>query len=815
MTTFQVTFDPSAVGLRTATLTIANDDADEAAYDFAIQGTGTATPLPEIDVVGNSVAIADGDTTPAIVDHTDFGSTDVATGTVVRTFTIQNSGSADLSLTGTPLVMVSGANAADFTVTALPTTPVTAAGMTTFQVSFDPSSIGLRTATLTIANDDADEAPYDFAIQGTGVATPVPEIDVVGNTVSIADGDTTPALADHTDFGSTDVATGTVVRTFTIQNSGSANLNLTGTPLVIVGGTNAADFTVTALPTTPVTAAGMTTFQVSFDPSAIGLRTATLTIANDDADEASYDFAIQGTGTATPVPEIDVVGNTVSIADGDTTPALADHTDFGSTDVTAGTVVRTFTIQNSGTANLNLTGAPLVIVGGTNAADFTVTALPTTPVTAAGMTTFQVTFDPSAAGLRTATLTIANDDADEAAYDFAIEGTGIDATTSNSFSGFVYVDVNNNGIKDPVELGLPNIPITITGPVTQTVSTGPDGGYLFDDLPSGIYGIGQAHPLVFVDGVDVIGTPALGTALDDSFIGVGLTGGMNAENYNFGERGLDAPYVSKTLLLASTPPPNQLIERFIVAPGTGDLLPIVAAGDGILQVVAEAEDLKLELYSAGMLPVAIGTSAGSLQANVEAGQTYLLNAAEGEASAIVNIRQHVWGETPVRTNPENPMDVNFDGRVSALDALLVINSLYASSGDSSVGGPSLYYMDVNRDDGVTALDALVVVNGLGKSGVGSAVPSGEAVLVHRGRLADGIAEADTTGPYSVEGTGTPLASGSVKKVTGGFEASANVLVGSERQSSDALAEDEESDAEFDQLIETLAADVNSQRPSQS
>ncbi len=45
---------------------------------------------------------------------------------------------------------------------------VAAGGSTTFQVRFDPSADGLRTAVISIVSDDADENPYDFAIQGTG-----------------------------------------------------------------------------------------------------------------------------------------------------------------------------------------------------------------------------------------------------------------------------------------------------------------------------------------------------------------------------------------------------------------------------------------------------------------------------------------------------------------------------------------------------------------------------------------------------------------------------------------------------------------------
>ena len=53
------------------------------------------------------------------------------------------------------------------------------------------------------------------------------------------------------------------------------------------------------------------------------------------------------------------------------------------------TVVWTFTIQNAGTAPLNLTGSPIVELSGPCAADFAVTQQPVSPVPAGGTTTFQ------------------------------------------------------------------------------------------------------------------------------------------------------------------------------------------------------------------------------------------------------------------------------------------------------------------------------------------------------------------------------------------------------------------------------------------
>ena len=134
--------------------------------------------------------------------------------------------------------------------------------------------------------------------------TPVPEIDVTGAGLSITDGDTTPSATDGTDFGSALVTGGTVVKTYTIKNAGTQTLNLTGAPLVQIGGPQAGDFTLLSPPSVATLAPGATTtFQVQFDPSATGLRTATLSIANNDANENPYDFTIQGVGATAPAFE--------------------------------------------------------------------------------------------------------------------------------------------------------------------------------------------------------------------------------------------------------------------------------------------------------------------------------------------------------------------------------------------------------------------------------------------------------------------------------------------------------------------------------
>ena len=132
-----------------------------------------STPYNEISVTGNATNINDGDTTPSTVDGTDFGTADIAGGTVNQTFTISNSGNINLNLTGaSPYVTITGANAADFTLIANPSTPIAAGGNTSFTIQFNPSATGVRTATVSFANDDTDENPFNFNIQGTGIIPP-------------------------------------------------------------------------------------------------------------------------------------------------------------------------------------------------------------------------------------------------------------------------------------------------------------------------------------------------------------------------------------------------------------------------------------------------------------------------------------------------------------------------------------------------------------------------------------------------------------------------------------------------------------------
>ena len=94
--------------------------------------------------------------------------------------------------------------------------------------------------------------------------------------------------------------------------------------------------------------------------------------------------------------------------------------------------------------------------------------------------------------------------------------------TPHSISGYVYADVNDNGIMDPVEMGLPNVPVTLTGSEERTVLTGADGRYVFAELAAGTYHVKETQPLAFIDGIDTPGSPLLGGVEGDFFHDVEL-----------------------------------------------------------------------------------------------------------------------------------------------------------------------------------------------------------------------------------------------------------------------------------------------------
>ncbi|WP_452232739.1 choice-of-anchor D domain-containing protein [Lacinutrix sp. MEBiC02595] len=214
----------------------------------------------------------------------DFGTQGNGTNTDL-TFDIENNGSVDLEISSLGII-------GDYTIVS-PAAPfnVTAGNNQTVTVRFTPTVIGTRTGILTINNNDLDEGACTVNLTGEGFI-PVPEIDIERNSGnSIPDG-AAANTAYNTIFAATTMGDSSAPKTFHISNEGTADLNVSS-----LISSNNAEFAITLNPGVSIIAPGTEIdFEITFSPTAVGLRTAVITINNDDANEGSYQFDVQGNG---------------------------------------------------------------------------------------------------------------------------------------------------------------------------------------------------------------------------------------------------------------------------------------------------------------------------------------------------------------------------------------------------------------------------------------------------------------------------------------------------------------------------------------
>lgn len=245
--------------------------------------TGTVNPnLPNMEVARGG-AIADGGTDA--LGNVPFGATQTLT------YTISNTGTLGLNLTGAPnLVVVTPVSNCTVSVTAPPASATVAiGGSVTFSVGYNVAAAGAFSFTVSIANDDpgTGKNPYNWTVSGTGVSAPVIE---VSRGSAIADG------------GNHAIGTVGTVQSlpfnFTVSNSGNAPLALNGTPEVAISGMTNCIAQVTATPATSVAVSGSTTFTISVRALASGPMSFQVSIANNDIGTGKnpFNFTVDGVG---------------------------------------------------------------------------------------------------------------------------------------------------------------------------------------------------------------------------------------------------------------------------------------------------------------------------------------------------------------------------------------------------------------------------------------------------------------------------------------------------------------------------------------
>jgi len=363
--TIGVAFTPAATGARNATLNIASN-ASNGVQTVALTGTGTA---PNLSVAPGSLG---------------FGNQLLNSASTVRTLTLTNSGTAPLNI-GT--LTLSGSNASNFAANGCSGTAVAVGANCTVSLTFTPSAIGSRSATLQIASD-ATSGTQTISLSGTGIA---PSISASASAIT---------------FSNVVLNTASAGQTFTLTNTGTAPLTVGSLAL---SGANSGDFAVSSNTCGSAVAVGSDcTVGVTFTPSALGGRSAQLSIPSD-ATNGTQTVSLSGTGVA---PSIGI--SSVSLS-------------YGNQLINTSSTAQTVVVTNTGSAPLHISS---VSFSGTNPGDFTATGC-TSAVAAGSSCNLNISFIPSAVGGRSATVSVISD-ALNGTQSATLAGTGIAPSASIS-----------------------------------------------------------------------------------------------------------------------------------------------------------------------------------------------------------------------------------------------------------------------------------------------------------------------------------------------------------------------------------------------
>jgi hypothetical protein len=268
--------------------------------------------------------------------------------------TLKNTGSAALTISS---IAVTGTNSSDFIESDnCPTSPSTVAvGATcTITVTFLPTAIGMRAASVTMT-DDATTSPQIVPMTGTGRA-PAPFVSLSANSLA---------------FGTHLVNTTSSPQTVTLKNYGDAPLTITS---IMVTGTNSDDFAESnTCPISPWTlsANSTCTITVNFAPTEGLSVNASVNIFDDSANgspqvisltgavlypvlsySGNLDFGFQGVGTTGPAHTVYLYSSSTGAL------TIFSITSSGSYAVSNHCPISPSTLPSGGACNISISFAP-------------------------------------------------------------------------------------------------------------------------------------------------------------------------------------------------------------------------------------------------------------------------------------------------------------------------------------------------------------------------------------------------------------------------------------------------------------------------
>src|SRR6202166_1874989 len=264
--TIKVQFKPSAIGARSAAVSI-TDNAAGSPQQVPLSGTGTTAEI-----------------TPSSLS---FGTLAVGLTSVVKTVTLKNLGTTAITITS---IAVTGAEAGDFPKTATSCgSSLAAAASCAVSVTFKPTTTGARSANLTFT-DNASGSPQQVPLSGTGTTAEL-----------------TPTSLS---FGTLAVGLTSAVKTVTLKNVGTTAITITS---IAVTGAEAGDFPKTATSCgSSLAVAASCTVSVTFKPTTTGARSANLTFT-DSAAGSPQQVPLSGTGTTAEITPTSVSFGSVTV----------------------------------------------------------------------------------------------------------------------------------------------------------------------------------------------------------------------------------------------------------------------------------------------------------------------------------------------------------------------------------------------------------------------------------------------------------------------------------------------------------------------
>ena len=174
---------------------------------------------------------------------------------------------------------------------------------------------------------------------------------------------------------------------------------------------------------------------------------------DNQGNTGDYYFIDNVSLSGTPVGNyIDVTGTDNIAVSYNSLASMSNGTDFGTTQVGATPIIKTFTIKNIGSNTINLSGSPTIQLTGST--DFSVSSFPSSTINSETSTTFQITFNPLVLGTKSAIVSIPSNADTNNPYLFEIKGEGIQ-TFFDSDNDAVYdnidIDDDNDCIQDATE----------------------------------------------------------------------------------------------------------------------------------------------------------------------------------------------------------------------------------------------------------------------------------------------------------------------------------------------------------------------------